>query len=506
MGLSSKAQPPINQWYDFNSEQTVLGSVSATDSCYYVSGLAINENNSGLWDALFAKVNFDGSIENQMTISNDSVSVRTFGYTNLLPTYDTNFVTLAEFGNYFMFIKYSPEVDTVFTKTYREFYDDQDKKSIQPSKIIQLEEDSSFMVLAQLQDINDYEAYMLLMNISRNGELLSYNMYPMDESGFYAMWPGDLIRETDGYMILTFINKSSGNFEDYREHIRLIKTDLLGNELWRWTDWINLHDAWPLKLIRTGDGGYIYGGTRGYYDFESNGTHYLPRITKLNNDLSRAWDFVQPDSLYSPLDYVGANQIVETYDGNYAYSGFVHHDSMIVGVLVKINPNGDQIWNSYFSYVPYEEGVLLPHHYIHDMQITSDNGFVLVGKAFDRHEVFNGSGIGNNSWILKVDSAGCVIPGCQDFFTVEEIDNPVQLKLYPNPTSQWLNIYYYDHNYAGNAFAEVYDLNGKMVKSWKLHSNNTTYIYDVSDLTEGTYVIQVKRDGEMLNSIKFVKV
>lgn len=70
------------------------------------------------------------------------------------------------------------------------------------------------------------------------------------------------------------------------------------------------------------------------------------------------------------------------------------------------------------------------------------------------------------------------------------------LKYYPNPVSDILNVSYIDvlHN------AEVYDINGKKVKS--INTDSKTIQIDLSDLASGTYMIQLKTDSKQ----QFIKV
>ena len=99
------------------------------------------------------------------------------------------------------------------------------------------------------------------------------------------------------------------------------------------------------------------------------------------------------------------------------------------------------------------------------------------------------------------------VPGCQDFINIEEYPDPIQLHTYPNPATDILNIYYYNHNFTSNSEIQVFDIQGRMVHSWKLNSNNVTYVYDVSLLTPGTYILNiVDNKGSTLRQEKFIKL
>ncbi len=113
-GLGLKAQPVINGWYDFGRTQSVLSSIYATDTCYYGIGMAASNTVPGIWDLVFTKIDFNGNISLQNFMHNDTISINCFN-SNLVPTYDDNFVTFVDYDEYFLFIKYDPNGDTLFT-------------------------------------------------------------------------------------------------------------------------------------------------------------------------------------------------------------------------------------------------------------------------------------------------------------------------------------------------------------------------------------------------------
>lgn len=62
-----------------------------------------------------------------------------------------------------------------------------------------------------------------------------------------------------------------------------------------------------------------------------------------------------------------------------------------------------------------------------------DHGFVLAGRAFGPLEDSTWS----NGWVIRVDSLGCLEPGCDSVFTAAHdppLSEEVTLALYPNPT------------------------------------------------------------------------
>lgn len=85
----------------------------------------------------------------------------------------------------------------------------------------------------------------------------------------------------------------------------------------------------------------------------------------------------------------------------------------------------------------------------------------------------------------------------EQYFTKNEIPKNVnQLVIYPNPTSCIINI---DYKFEGNMPVQVYQTNGKLVKTTTINFyNNTTYL-DLSDVANGVYFVRgLDNNGNVL--------
>ena len=132
------SQPPLNQWYSFGKTQSILGSVIATDSCYYAIGLGASTV-SGIWDAGFYKFDLNGNVLVESYLHNDTVSINhmsTLG-NPFISTSDGNFVALASQFPYFRFTKYTPSGDTIYSKLITEIYLNDGFDAYQPADILQ---------------------------------------------------------------------------------------------------------------------------------------------------------------------------------------------------------------------------------------------------------------------------------------------------------------------------------------------------------------------------------
>lgn len=84
--------------------------------------------------------------------------------------------------------------------------------------------------------------------------------------------------------------------------------------------------------------------------------------------------------------------------------------------------------------------------------------------------------------------------------STDEIEAGLNLKLYPNPVSDQLWIH--NQNEQLNGDLQIFDLNGRLVQSARAHSD--IYAINVSNLSDGVYVVHMNTDGHRYTG-RFVK-
>jgi hypothetical protein len=78
---------------------------------------------------------------------------------------------------------------------------------------------------------------------------------------------------------------------------------------------------------------------------------------------------------------------------------------------------------------------------------------------------------------------------------VNEIKGIQGISFFPSPTTGILNVNF-NENYFDNVEIKVINILGKEVKNYNLKNISTKYIMNLSDLTEGIYLLKIKSDGE----------
>ena len=176
---------------------------------------------------------------------------------------------------------------------------------------------------------------------------------------------------------------------------------------------------------------------------------------------------------------------------------------MEIGLLQKINEQGDSVWLRTFSLIK-DTSAYWVDHVIHDIVPAPDGGYIMSGDI--AYPPITESDTSNNypAWLLKVDQYGCLVPGCQNGDTVNVTEEPLQneLLVYPNPSSDILYIY---DDQGGQSKYTITDLKGNIIRKWSGNLKDHTYIVHLHDFSLGIYIVSRIDDRDRVRSVKFVK-
>ncbi|MEN9347851.1 MAG: hypothetical protein RLZZ77_1362, partial [Bacteroidota bacterium] len=132
-----------------------------------------------------------------------------------------------------------------------------------------------------------------------------------------------------------------------------------------------------------------------------------------------------PSNFHHPVD----GKFILT--GGHGFEDNVFGD-VLDGFIFKLDENRDSLWCRRYSY--YEETINFDNaqNLIMDSKVMSDGGIVCVGKIIQGGD--NPNPNLHTPWIFRVDSLGCLEPGCQ-FVDVQEVVVGLQntMSIYPNP-------------------------------------------------------------------------
>ena len=271
----------------------------------------------------------------------------------------------------------------------------------------------------------------------------------------------------------------------------LIKTDALGTQ-----QWSKIYPPWEWKQILfygldlqpLPNGEFLMAGVKSYALFQPGNTYVGKYFFSKINDLG---EFI--DSITLPKDYYffRINRLKPKSDGNFWAIG-AERDTFTegqTGLIIKITPELEVLWKREYRVSPPESTM---HEMLFEGVEMSDKGFVLCGRAYGPLV----DSTNQNGWIIRVDSFGCLEPGCQLNSAVEAPtiqEQVIGITLSPNPTSGQVNLAL-THEGAVLLGVRVLDLQGRVVSDMQyLRSAGwRECVLDLSGEPAGVYVAQVR--------------
>ncbi|HTO14991.1 MAG TPA: T9SS type A sorting domain-containing protein [Edaphocola sp.] len=123
---------------------------------------------------------------------------------------------------------------------------------------------------------------------------------------------------------------------------------------------------------------------------------------------------------------------------------------------------------------------------INNFSITNDGGLILAGQQTNK-----------DGWILKLKG---------NTTNINDISNELKVSVYPNPTSQILNVLM-DWSQAKKGNLQILDINGRVLHNQSLEvSNNLDLQLDISNLIPGSYYLKISTEkGQKSNMFQVLR-
>ncbi|MBP7513964.1 MAG: T9SS type A sorting domain-containing protein [Flavobacteriales bacterium] len=308
-----------------------------------------------------------------------------------------------------------------------------------------------------------------------------------DYTGFYGE---DVVEGRDGSWYLG----GRGISEAWLNHAVLTRSDTLGGIIWqrvlpdngRYVALIALNDHGIIGLGITGSGDE--GGFSTAVKYDTSGTQVWRRDMLQSDDADRASIFQAG---------------FETLDSSLVLCGWLSRaDTYTKGTVVKLDKDGEVLWSRLYSH--FQTGGVLPWQMFWDVKPTSDGGLVLTGEANSDDYPYG------QLWLLKLDSMGCLVPGCGSV-GVQEYTDLFQGKLLvsPNPASDRVSVALdltEGVDVSGQVRAVLLDGTGRLVWQQTVQQdlNKLSVLLDVSALPAGTYYLHVRDAKRWLAGSKVI--
>lgn len=372
-------------------------------------------------------------------------------------------------------IKLNPVTgDTIFYKTFS--FDDW----IYGLQVRQLSTGELIMLAFDSNALNGY----LLLKMKINGELIWSKTYggssevsPSDfeidtddhiwliNKYLYCSPPGSLIREIDSagiVLALTFVP-----------------------------------DYCLFAGIKTHDGGFY--GPGGYYPIPPY-QQFTYRMDSLGNVLWVYESLIDFDTLASGELYTGTSK--ELANGDLINVGYYGTNTgQYISIVSKVDLFGNPIWERYYTAV--EENY---SDRFTELALTPDNGILIIGAGQPEDIIES-----QNFWILKLDSMGCLYPGCDTLGNAitSLLPNNQNLQIYPNPIVQeaTVQLQYNPPLEIKDLYFKIMDITGRLVESQSVSDvldNGSTLRFKVRNEKNllGLYLISIYSGPTQLGNLE----
>ena len=482
-------------YYQNDNEFTTWGyALEQSDNCYYIYGGG--GTNIGDYQYISCFLLRTDSLGNQLEFGNFAAENSAWYASNpgtLKYIGDNRFVAASAFadtsGTYGIVYFFDNNCDTLFTKKfigngYTAFWN------------TDFHNDTIYLIGAT-RDTVLYYTYMYLVALDTLGNTLWERKY------------GDGIYDELGFTVDHFENGNLviGGFYELipgglHSDGKIYKTDQEGISYFSKRYGTPLDDA-PVKVKVGNDDSYLLMFTQMDTVISEGDYQYPWVLNKLDTNGNYVWR-----TFFNRTQFLEIRQHQENSDGSIVLCGPAVVDSheYFHGYLIKVDASGNILWERNYTTDTLHDA------YFFDVQQTWDKGYIISGSAVGEID-----GEPNQQmWLVKLDSMGCLEPGCADTGTAIIHFQPQTsiFTIYPNPISDIATVEIHipsDFNIISGERLQlnIYDINGRLVDHYaNIPVNNPNEIIRFNiykkNLANGLYDAQLNYGNKYLGDFKIV--
>jgi hypothetical protein len=266
---------------------------------------------------------------------------------------------------------------------------------------------------------------------------------------------------------------NSSEYQSASSGIMIVKTDQLGNEIWR-KNYGEVNHDFSSKIIRGIDDNFYFVGsslnnTNGSYDITLN---------KIDSDGNVIWR-----KNYGGVSYDYAYDIDIDVNGDMIITGESNSLSTNLNsdiYVIKVDSDGNELWTKSYGGLGSDYG--------RSGKFLSDGTIGILGTSNSKNnETFD-------FYFIKIDKNGEIV----EMLNVDMIvasDSEAQVQIFPNPARNFVRV-----NLVGISVDEIsfdfnlYDITGKQVKIQRFNCSSGKVDFN-SQLSKGVYIYHIKTDS-----------
>lgn len=369
-----------------------------------------------------------------------------------------------------------------------------------------------------------YLGNIVLSNMTRVGEedqgwilFLDEEMQPSHEVFYHEDGPyntvieRDLLPTQDGHLLATTADGYIGFLEGL-----VTKLDSLGQVVWQTRLPVTGETAKPIHAVELQNGDYAVSWTKDNNDLQW--VRYAPIIYGLNPQGDTIWSQVlnslAPDARFlENLFLAGNGDIIGT---GYAFPWRWAEGNPYCGWIFRLSPTGQPIWDRIIcdARSPLELSWIA-----HGAELPNKD-LVFSGVYYDTFPNYEPFVNDINIWLLRVDSNGCLIPGCADIQVVTDSgtvnvtalkEQPALLQgpflLFPNPARDQVSLKVADADTrSGPLHFVLMNALGQPVleRRWPHFPGGHQERLDISGLPPGWYAWTIRSEDRPVQSGKLI--
>lgn len=494
------SQTYLNQFYHFNPISDTLKYTSAAfvgliakNDTFIIEGQVAYPHNPLAWNAFNAEYDTQGNLIALKHIDSTGNSYYRVLRHTLHSTFNRGYICTGIFDlnskwRKGFLAKLKPNLDTAWVKEFE--YGDTLTRII-ARDVIELS-NTNILSLWEIWYPNGTGHDVLLIETDSNGTEINRNVY-----GYPLGHPQPTVWESVSDMIpapwgILVGGSGATNPTTNKGASFIIKLDSLGNKIGDY--FTSFSDSVNAQAFAMSNNGFIgLCGRQGFKELAPNTYDGRCYIAKYNSIFGKIWGRKLPENFF----YNDFYKMIGTYDNGFLACG--RHETN-AGWMVKVSQYGQVEWSR--KHQVFYDWNWQYDHYFYDMVQLPDKGFALVGTAYNNTQAT--SPIVTNAWLARTDSFGCLVPGCETVGIAENTPIENSFKLYPNPASDRLFLYYNNPQLQKAVFV-VRDLAGRQLVPPTPLENSTTYEMRIGDWAKGLYFVEVRDEKGNVFTEKFVK-
>lgn len=476
-------QITFNKTIDFNEGDEGVISLVVLEDGYVLIGNGWGYEAGEYFDEKlkFTKIDLEGNVVWQNVLGDSGVSYYCENQAAIL-TQDGNVLfsgprqTLVESEMYLL--KIDPSTgDTIFLKTYG--FDDHIYG-------LQVKEFSNGNLLYSGWDSNDEYGFHFV-KLNSEGEVIWIKRYGTNNE----LNPTNFsISSNDSVYVINSDNITLPEGYHYRilDSAGIITTSS------------TFHTDYLFYGLKSNDGGMF--GPGAYFPNPPNQSF----VFKTDKNGEVVWKYesqIDIDTLIHQELYPGLAK--ELPSGDFVVMGYFASNTgaRYVGIVSKINSEGIPYWERYYTATEdfFDDR-------INDLALTPDGGFIGVGAGFSEIPSED-----QNFWVIKFDSLGCLISGCDtlDIGIMDLKPNFSDVLIFPNPVHNEAIIQLSGLNDVTEMELAISDLTGRTIlrqsvpQSQLQHSGEAIrFGFSRKDLLSGIYLLSIYSEQQLITTKKII--